>query len=235
MEHSQRITIAIDGFSACGKSTLAKALAKKLDYVFIDSGSMYRCVALYAIENKLFDESGKPDSTKIIEALSKIQISFKKIPESFSNKVFLNEQDVSEKIRMANVASIVSDIATIAEVRSFLVSQQQALGKNGGIIMDGRDVGTVVFPAAELKIFVTADPEVRAQRRFLEQQAKGSSETIEEVRSNLAHRDHLDLTRAIGPLKQAEDAVVLDNSDLSEIEQLEFALKLVGSRIHKAV
>lgn len=232
MGGQKKITIAIDGFSACGKSTLAKALAKALYYVFIDSGSMYRCVALYAIENNLLDENKKPNEALISKQLESISINFIRIPDSYSNQVILNEKDVTERIRQSDVAAIVSEIAVFEQVRTYLVKQQQKLGEKGGIVMDGRDVGTVVFPKAELKLFVTADAEVRAQRRFLEQQAKGISESLDSIKANLAHRDELDLTRKIGPLKQADDAIVIDNTNLSEEQQLAMALNLVTEQIN---
>ncbi len=228
----KKIIIAIDGYSSCGKSTLAKALAKKLDYIFIDTGAMYRCVALFALRNKLVDEQNNIDSIGLVQQLYNIHISFQNETNG-EVSVLLNNENVSDEIRQLSVASIVSEVAAIEDVRKHLVSQQQALGKKGGVIMDGRDVGTVVFPQAELKLFVTADPEIRAQRRYLELKNKGEDVQIEEIKANLIHRDLLDTTRKFGPLKQADDAILLDNTNLTQEEQLTIALKLVENMSKK--
>lgn len=228
----KKIIIAIDGYSSCGKSTLAKALAKKLDYIFIDTGAMYRCVALFALRNKLVDEQNNIDSIGLVQQLYNIHISFQNETNG-EVSVLLNNENVSDEIRQLSVASIVSEVAAIEDVRKHLVSQQQALGKKGGVIMDGRDVGTVVFPQAELKLFVTADPEIRAQRRYLELKNKGEDVQIEEIKANLIHRDLLDTTRKFGPLKQADDAILLDNTNLTQEEQLTIALKLVENKSKK--
>ena len=220
----KKITIAIDGYSACGKSTLAKDLAYELGYIFIDSGAMYRGVALYCIQNKLI-ENNNPDIKKIIKALPSIQLSFKKIDDK--NLLFLNGVNVESQIRTNEVASVVSLIAAISEVREKLVHEQQKMGLNGGIIMDGRDIGSVVFPNAELKLFVTASEEIRVKRRFAELQSKGIKSTMDDVRRNLSERDYLDTHRAISPLIQVDDAIVLDNSNLTREEQLEFVLSLI--------
>ncbi len=220
----KKITIAIDGYSACGKSTLAKDLANKLGYIFIDSGAMYRSVALYCIQNKLI-ENNIPDKKKIIDALPSIRLSFKKIDDK--NVLFLNGVNVESQIRSNEVASVVSLIAAISEVREKLVHEQQKMGLNGGIIMDGRDIGSVVFPNAELKLFVTASEEIRVKRRFAELQSKGIKSTLDDVRLNLSERDYLDTHRAISPLIQVDDAIVLDNSNLTREEQLEFVLSLI--------
>lgn len=227
MHSTQHITIAIDGFSSCGKSTLAKALAKKMNYTFIDSGAMYRCVALYALKNGCALGAHKINLTCVVNSLPHIHIQFGEQDSKGNRPVLLNDEDVSDAIRQLEVANIVSEVAAIMEVREFLVKQQQELGKNGGVVMDGRDIGTVVFPHAELKLFITAKPEIRAQRRFLELQAKGETNSLDEILENLKHRDRIDSTRTISPLTQAHDALVVDNSEMSETEQLEYVLNLV--------
>ena len=221
---SKKLTIAIDGFSACGKSTLAKDLAKKLDYIFIDSGAMYRGVALYCLENSLFAD-GDPLVDKIIENLNHIQLEFKTIDQQ--SLLFLNDKNVSTEIRENAVANVVSKIATIKEVRQKLVSEQQKMGDKGGIIMDGRDIASVVFPNAELKLFVTADTKIRTQRRLDELKSKGIESSFDEVAKNLEERDYMDTHRAESPLIQVEDAIVLDNSNLNREEQLDWVLKLL--------
>lgn len=230
MSQKKRINIAIDGFSACGKSTLAKALAKKLNYVFIDSGAMYRGVTLFAIENNII-QGDSIDVEKLIAELTNIFISFGRADNNGNRSLLLNGIDVSEKIRSIAVAQKVSEIAAIKEVRVALVKQQQQIGETGGVIMDGRDIGTVVFPTAELKLFLTADSNIRTQRRFDEMQAKGDATSFEAIAENLAHRDHLDKTRKESPLIQAEDAIVLDNSYMNQEEQLAFVVKLVNELI----
>lgn len=230
MSQKKRINIAIDGFSACGKSTLAKALAKKLNYVFIDSGAMYRGVTLFALENNII-QGDSIDVKKLVAQLTNIVISFGTADNNGNRSLLLNGIDVSEKIRSIAVAQKVSEIAAIKEVRVALVKQQQQIGETGGVIMDGRDIGTVVFPTAELKLFLTADSNNRTQRRFDEMQAKGDATSFEAIAENLAHRDHLDKTRKESPLVQAEDAIVLDNSYLNQEEQLLFVMKLVDELI----
>lgn len=215
--------IAIDGFSSCGKSTLAKTLAKQLGFTFIDTGAMYRAVTLYLIENEVDFQ----DANALKQALENIDIEIKKQGEE--NHFFLNGKDVSEAIREMYVSEKVSEVSALPEVRETLVRQQQKMGAEGKVVMDGRDIGTVVFPDAHLKIFMTASPEVRAQRRYEELRGKGEEVTLEEVRQNLNHRDRIDTTRTVSPLKQAEDAVLLDNSHLNREEQLDFVLKLVES------
>jgi cytidylate kinase len=221
---SKKLTIAIDGFSACGKSTLAKDLSKKLNYIFIDSGAMYRGVALYCLENHLFAD-GEPLVAKIIENLNHIQLEFKTIDQQ--SLLFLNNRNVSTEIRENAVANVVSKIATIKEVRQKLVSEQQKMGEKGGIIMDGRDIASVVFPNAELKLFVTADTKIRTQRRLDELKSKGIESTFNEVAKNLEERDYMDTHRAESPLIQVEDAIILDNSNLNRVEQVEWVLKLI--------
>ncbi len=221
----KQITIAIDGYSACGKSTLAKDLAKKLSFIFIDSGAMYRGVALYCLQNNLFDADGNPKQVDIIHALKNITLSFQLINDN--NCLFLNGKNVEELIRGGEVAAVVSKVARIKEVRMKLVIEQQKMGANGGIVMEGRDIGSVVFPNAELKLFITASQEIRAQRRFLELKSKGIEAKIETISSNLAERDLMDSSRKESPLIQVADAIVLDNSKLTREEQLDFVLNLV--------
>jgi cytidylate kinase len=223
--NQKRITIAIDGFSACGKSTLAKDLAKRLGYVFIDSGAMYRAVALYCLNHQLI-QNGELAKEEINAQLSAIEIHFELIQQE--PHVFLNGTDVSEEIRQPEVAGIVSIVASYKPIREKLVEAQQKMGKQGGIVMDGRDIGSVVFPNAELKLFVTAKPEIRVQRRLAEMEAKGIQMNVDEVRKNLAERDHLDSTREESPLIQVKDALVLDNSQLTKEEQLDWVLAKVN-------
>ena len=219
---STKITIAIDGYSACGKSTLAKALAKALDYSFIDSGAMYRGAALYFYRQGHVSEK-MMDIEAIERAIPNLDLSFK--IEYTKNCLYLNNENIEDEIRQAYVVNIVSKVATIKKVRTALVKQQQRMGENGGIVMDGRDIGSVVFPNAQLKIFVTASPEIRAQRRYAELQQKGIPQSLEEVQLNLTKRDHIDSTREESPLVQVQDAIVLDNSKLTKEEQLEWALE----------
>ena len=219
---STKITIAIDGYSACGKSTLAKALAKALDYSFIDSGAMYRGAALFFYRQGHVSEE-MMDIEAIERAIPNLDLSFK--IQNTKNCLYLNNENIENEIRQAYVVNIVSKVATIKKVRTALVKQQQRMGENGGIVMDGRDIGSVVFPNAQLKIFVTASPEIRAQRRYTELRQKGIPQSLEEVQLNLTKRDHIDSTREESPLVQVQDAIVLDNSKLTKEEQLEWALE----------
>ncbi len=223
-----KIIIAIDGYSSCGKSTLAKQLAKTLEYRFIDSGAMYRAVTLYLINHQI--DIYNLDA--VAESLKNIKIDFKINPENHLQETYLNDENVEMALRInSRIASIVSDVSAISEVRRFLVKQQQFLGNEKGIVMDGRDIGTVVFPHAELKIFVTADPQIRAQRRFDELKEKGQTTTIEEVLANLQKRDHIDTTRADSPLVKAEDAIVLDTSNMNREQQFQFAYDLARKKL----
>jgi cytidylate kinase len=224
---SKKIVIAIDGFSSCGKSTLAKSLAAKLEYVFIDTGAMYRAIALYFLRNKISFQ----DESTIQVALQQINLRFQYNVQTEKSDMILNGENVETLIREMQVSSKVSEVAAIAAVRDFAVAQQQAMGVEKGIVMDGRDIGTVVFPNAELKIFVTADPLVRANRRLLELQATNPSITLEEVAENLQHRDLIDSTREHSPLKQAQDALVLDNTFISREAQFDIALNWAKERI----
>jgi len=216
---SSPIIIAIDGFSSCGKSTMAKQLSKILNYVFVDSGAMYRAITLYFMQHEIAIN----DPQMVVRALEDIQLTFKINPENSANEIYLNGENVESKIRALAIAERVSEIASISAVRSFAVKQQQQMGINGGIVMDGRDIGTVVFPQADLKIFMTADPEIRVERRYKELALQNKDISKDEVRENLAMRDHIDSNRADSPLKMAEDARVLDNSYLHQDEQLELA------------
>lgn len=222
----KKITIAIDGYSSCGKSTLAKDLAKTLNYSFIDSGAMYRGVALYCLNNNII-QNGEINLKQLIQNLNSIKLHFEYNPTSCKSDLYLNSQNVEDKIRSIEVAQIVSKIAAIKEVRKQLVKLQQSFGNKGGIVMDGRDIGTVVFPNAELKLFVTASENIRTERRYLELSSKGENISREEIKQNLLERDLIDTTREESPLKQADDAIVLDNSNLTKEEQLDLVLNLV--------
>jgi cytidylate kinase len=225
---SNKIIIAIDGYSSCGKSTLAKALAAQLEYVFIDTGAMYRAVALYFLRNKIaFD-----DEVAIEGALKNITLNFNYNAATLKSDMILNNENVEAEIREMAVSQKVSEVAAIGVVRDFAVAQQQAMGQQKGIVMDGRDIGTVVFPNAELKIFVTADPAIRVERRFLELQLTNPNISKEEIAANLQHRDLLDTTRERSPLKQAADARVLDNSKMNRQEQFDLALQWALDKIH---
>ena len=222
---NNKIIVAIDGYSSCGKSTIAKALAKYAGYTYVDTGAMYRAVALYAFR-LLGDEAIRREA--VIPILTNIQIGFVQTPEG--QHVTLNGEDVEAHIRTLEIGNMASQISTIKEVRAFLVAQQQAMGEKKGIVMDGRDIGTVVFPKAELKLFLTASPEVRAERRFKELQAKGESPVYEEVLADVNDRDYRDTHRAESPLRQAEDAVVVDNSQMTREEQMEYIIEVFRGR-----
>ncbi|MDH6358109.1 (d)CMP kinase [Parabacteroides sp. PF5-9] len=219
----KKITIAIDGYSSSGKSTMAKDLAREIGYIYIDTGAMYRAVTLYAIQHQLF-KGEEVDADQLEQQMSDISISFRLNEESGRPDTYLNGVNVEQRIREMDVAERVSFVAALGFVRRVLVAQQQEMGRHKGVVMDGRDVGTVVFPDAELKIFVTASPEVRAQRRVDELNAKGLKTSYEEVLANVKKRDHIDTTRKEGPLVQAEDAVVLDNSFMTLEEQKNWLL-----------
>ena len=214
----KKITIAIDGYSSCGKSTMAKDLAREIGYIYIDSGAMYRAVTLYSLQKGFFSEKGI-DTEALKTAMPDIHISFRLNPETQRPMTFLNDTNVEDAIRSMEVSSHVSPIAALGFVREALVRQQQEMGKAKGIVMDGRDIGTVVFPDAELKIFVTATPEIRAQRRYDELKAKGQEASFDEILENVKQRDYIDQNREVSPLRKAEDALLLDNTDLSIEEQ----------------
>ena len=225
-----KITIAIDGYSSCGKSTLAKQLASKLSYTYVDSGAMYRAIALFAIENGLASKDFvKKD--ELISKLDNVDVDLKYDSDSGGVTTFLNGKNVEDEIRTMRVSEVVSFVSVIKEVRAKLRALQQQLGERGGVVMDGRDIGTAVFPNAELKIFMTASPDVRAQRRFDELKSKGKEVSLEDVRANLTSRDQEDTSRKEDPLIQAEDALVLDNSDLTPDQQLKLALGWAQDRI----
>ena len=222
----KKIIIAIDGFSSCGKSTLAKAMAKALEYVFVDTGAMYRAIALYFLRNNVpFND------TAATEALQAIELRFKYNSASQKSDMFLNGENVEQEIRAMQVSQKVSEVATIAAVRAFAVAQQKAMGMDKGIVMDGRDIGTVVFPNAELKLFVTADPAIRLERRYQELVQTNPAILKEEVAANLQQRDLMDSTRTHSPLKQAEDAMVLDNTNLDRAQQFELAMQWAMEKI----
>lgn len=226
MSDFKKITIAIDGYSSCGKSTMAKALAKELGYIFIDSGAMYRGVTLYCMRNNLFDTDENPKVDDIISALPTITIGFQFNENTLTSDLILNDENVENSIRMPDVAAKVSSVASIKEVRAKLVEEQRKMGLNGGIVMDGRDIGSVVFPNAELKLFVTAKPNIRAQRRFDELKNKNVETSFEEVLKNLEERDLIDSTRTESPLIKTQDAIEIDTSDLTPISQLDLAYEL---------
>ncbi|MDQ8006657.1 MAG: (d)CMP kinase [Pedobacter sp.] len=218
----KNIVVAIDGYSSCGKSTLAKALAKKLGFIYIDSGAMYRAITLYFLRNNVDLEN----HDAIANALQNIELNFHS--KDYESHITLNGEEVSDEIRLMPVSEAVSPVSAIKEVRKEMVKQQQRMGKSKNIVMDGRDIGTAVFPDAQVKFFMTADPKIRAERRFKEMVAKGDNTiTLEEVFENLAHRDYADTTREESPLTRAEDAIILDNTDITEEEQLAFALEKV--------
>jgi len=218
----KNLVVAIDGYSSCGKSTLAKALAKKLGFIYIDSGAMYRAVTLYFIRNKV----NFNDHDAATEALKHIELNFHS--RDYESHITLNGEEVSEEIRKMPVSENVSEVSAIKEVRTEMVKQQQRMGKSKNIVMDGRDIGTTVFPDAQVKFFMTADPKIRAERRFKELQGKGDTNTtLEDVFENLAHRDYADTTRKESPLVRADDAIILDNTDITPEQQLEFALDKV--------
>lgn len=226
----EKITIAIDGYSSTGKSTVAKQLAKTLGYVYVDSGAMYRVVALFAMQNG-FIETDFFDKEGLISQLDYIKISFKLNAEKGFAEVYLNEKNVEKDIRSLEVSSFVSPVATVSQVREQLVKQQQNFGKDKGVVMDGRDIGTVVFPDAELKLFMTASAEKRAQRRYDELIERGDDVSYKDVLENVQTRDHIDSTREDSPLTMAEDAIKVDNSSMNLKEQFEFVFKLSEEKI----
>lgn len=224
---TKKITIAIDGFSSTGKSTIAKQLAKHLGYIYVDTGAMYRAVAYFAMQQHMIDQN-RFDVENLIWNLDKIKISFKYNPELGYSETYLNDENVEREIRTIEVSNYVSRIAEISEVRAKLVQQQQEMGKEKGLVMDGRDIGTVVFPDAELKLFITSDPNIRAKRRYKELLAKDDSITFEEVLENVTQRDYIDTNRKDSPLVKAADAIEIDNSYMSKEEQFGRILGLVN-------
>ncbi len=223
----KNITIAIDGHSSCGKSTMAKQLAKTLGYVYVDTGAMYRAVTLFALRNNLFNNDGTVKTEELESRMSDIKVGFKYNSESGKADAYLNDENVENEIRLMEVSNHVSPIATIPFVRKAMVEQQRSMGKEKGIVMDGRDIGTTVFPDAELKIFVTASAEVRAKRRYDELVAKGEQADYNEILKNVKERDYIDSHREVSPLRQADDALLLDNSNMTIAEQNEWLEKAV--------
>ena len=218
--NTKKIVIAIDGFSSCGKSTFAKAIASKLGYIFIDTGAMYRAVTLYALQRGAISESGEVDAAAVVALLGEVDITFKFNPERGASDIYVNGEFAEDKIRGIEVSNCVSRVSSIREVREKLVAMQQQMGRDRGVVMDGRDIGTVVFPDAELKIYMTADARVRAERRYAELKAKGDDVTLNEILKNVISRDNADMTREISPLRRADDAIELDNSQMSVEEQM---------------
>ena len=226
----KKIVIAIDGYSSCGKSTMAKDLAREIGYIYVDTGAMYRAVTLFAMRNKLFGDNGDIDTDRLEQMLPEVSISFKINTETSKPETCLIGEVVEKEIRSLEVSQHVSPVAALPFVRAKLVEQQQAMGKEKGIVMDGRDIGTVVFPNAELKIFVTATAEIRAQRRFKELQAKGMPANYDDILKNVEERDYIDTHRETSPLRQADDALVLDNSQLTIAEQKKWLMDIFKER-----
>jgi len=225
-----KIIIAIDGFSSTGKSTIAKELAKHLKYIYLDTGAMYRAVAYFAIKNQMIGEDYF-DKKNLIKNLDKIKIEFRYNSDLNCRQTYLNDENVEEQIRSIEVSNYASLIAEISEVRTKLVEQQRKIGKNKGIVMDGRDIGTVVFPKAELKLFIVSDPKIRAKRRYEELVWQGRNVTFEQVLENITKRDYIDTTRHDSPLKKAKDAIEIDNSYLTKEEQFSHIIELVNTRL----
>lgn len=227
---SKRIVIAIDGHSSCGKSTFAKLIAKELGYLYIDSGAMYRAVTLACIREGIANEAGI-DLDRLPKLLDNIKVGFAPNPKGEGWLTTLNGQEVEDEIRTLEVSKLVSPVSAIPLVRSIMTRQQQEMGRNKGIVMDGRDIGTVVFPQAELKIFMTASPEIRAQRRLKEMHEKGQHATFEEVLANVRERDRIDQSREVAPLRQADDAIILDNSYMTVPQQMEWVKRIVEEKM----
>ena len=227
-----KITIAIDGYSSTGKSTIAKELAKRLQYLYVDTGAMYRAVTLYAMHNDFFNEDNFLVD-KLLSKLNNIHLEFKYNPKLGFSEMYLNGINVEKEIRSLDVSKLVSNVATISEVRKKLVNQQKKMGKDKGVVMDGRDIGTVVFPKAELKLFMTASPEKRAQRRYKELLERGDNVTYEEILKNVQHRDFIDSTRKDSPLMKSLDAIEFDNSNMGLDEQFERIYNLAKQTIEK--
>ena len=229
-----KIIIAIDGHSSCGKSTMAKALAQQVGYIYVDSGAMYRAVTLFALREQLFNADGSVQAEALQARMSDVKVHFKLDPDTNLPVTYLNEERVEDEIRTLEVSQHVSPIAALPFVREAMTAAQQAMGEEKGIVMDGRDIGTAVFPHAELKIFVTASAEVRAQRRFDELQAKGLPASYEDILKNVQERDYIDSHREVSPLRQAEDALVLDNSHLNREEQNQWLLQQFDTAVRNA-
>lgn len=230
--NTEKLIIAIDGYSSTGKSTYAKLLATKLGYIYVDTGAMYRAVTLHCMEQGLFDETEHPDVRKVLGELDRIDVNFRRNPETGQNETCLGSRVVEQDIRTMAVSENVSYISTIKEVREKMVSLQRQIGEKGGVVMDGRDIGTVVYPGARVKIFMTASPEVRAERRRKELEEKGQSTDFAKVLANIKKRDQIDSGRTESPLKQAEDAVLLDNSSMTLEEQMHWFDENFGKLVH---
>ncbi len=228
----KKIIIAIDGFSSCGKSTFAKAIASRLGYIFIDTGAMYRAVTLYALENGAI-RSGMIDEDAVVRLLPEMSVTFRFNPERGASDIYVNGDRVEGKIRTIEVSNCVSGVSAIPIVREKLVALQQEMGRRKGVVMDGRDIGTTVFPEAEIKLFMTADAKVRAQRRYDELKAKGEAVSLEEVLENVISRDNADMNRKVSPLRKAEDAITLDNSYMSVDEQMAWFMELYNKTIEQ--
>lgn len=228
----KKITIAIDGHSSCGKSTMAKELARRLGYIYVDTGAMYRCVTLYAMRHSLIADDGTVNAEALQQAMSDISITFALNDETQRPEACLNGENVEKEIRSLEVSNHVSPIAALPFVREAMVAQQQLMGQGGGVVMDGRDIGTVVFPHAELKVFVTASAEVRAQRRYDELQQKGMPADYADILKNVQERDYIDSHREVSPLRQADDALLLDNSQMTIDEQNEWLMQRASERIN---
>ena len=229
----KKITIAIDGFSSCGKSTMAKDLAKKLGYVYVDTGAMYRAVTLYAMRNRLFNADGSVKTADLERQMNKINITFKLNKTAERPNTYLNNELVENDIRTLEVSNHVSQIAAVPFVREAMVAQQQRMGKDKGVVMDGRDIGTTVFPEAELKVFVTASAEVRAQRRYDELKEKGMPADFNDILKNVQERDYIDSHREVSPLRKAPDAIELDNSHMTIAEQSAWLMEQVKQKIEE--
>lgn len=229
----KKITVAIDGYSSCGKSTMAKDLAKELGYIYVDTGAMYRSVTLFAMRNGLFNADGTVKADELQAKMGDINISFQPNKATGRPDAWLNGENVEREIRTMNVSSHVSQIAALPFVRSALVAQQQAMGCEGGVVMDGRDIGTTVFPGAELKVFVTASTEERARRRFEELKSKGEPADFDEIKRNVEQRDYIDSHREVSPLRKADDALELDNSHMTIAQQRQWLIEKVRERLNK--
>lgn len=230
-----KINIAIDGYSSCGKSTIAKAIARELNYIYIDSGAMYRAMTLYALQHGYISPEGKVNESALIAALDMVMINFKYNTDTYRYETYLNGQNVEREIRTLQVSNSVSPISAIKEVRQKLVRMQKRMAELKGVVMDGRDIGTVVLPDAELKLFMTADPSIRAQRRYDELRSMGVETSREEVLRNINQRDQMDTSRDHDPLIQSPDAIVLDNSYLTLDEQFQFVMSKIGQRVTSGV
>ncbi len=226
---NHKIAIAVDGFSSCGKSTFAKAIAARLGYIFIDTGAMYRAVTLHALRNGAVAE-GVIDPQKVVALLPELRITFSFNAERGASDIYVNDEMVEEQIRSIEVSNTVSSVSCIEQVRTMLVYLQQQMGRCGGVVMDGRDIGTVVLPEAQIKLYMTADPTIRAMRRFEELKAKGMEVSLEEIERNIRERDAADVSRAISPLRKADDALILDNSTMSVEQQMEWFMELFTQR-----